>query len=160
MPLCEIRCWPYLFCGQYGYICPVCLMLRVLTVDSIFTKSIFTSVESVDSWQYFYKKCFYKRWECWQLTVFSQKVFYKCWQCWQLTVFSQKVFYKCWECWQYFLPKYSNILFRKLRVLTVDSFFYKSTQIYFYKLTVLRVDSFFQHFYPQQRHTPNYVRTH
>ena len=48
------------------------------------------NVESVDSWQYFYKKYFYKRWQCWQLTVFlstHKHIFSKSWECWQLTVF-------------------------------------------------------------------------
>ena len=50
------------------------------------------NVESVDSWRYFYKKYFYKRWQCWQLTVFFyKKYFYKRWQCWQLIVFFTKV---------------------------------------------------------------------
>ena len=33
-----------------------------------------SNVESVDSWQFFYKKYFYKRWQCWQLIVFFTKV--------------------------------------------------------------------------------------
>ena len=90
-------------------------MLRVLTVDSFFTRAP--------------KHIFSKSWQCWQLTVFLQEY---------PNTFFPKV--ESVDSWQYFLPKYSNILFRKLRVLTVsymlrvltvDSIFYESTQTYF-----------------------------
>jgi len=37
------------------------------------------------------------------------------------------------DSWQFFLYEYAKIFFRKLRVLTVDSIFYKRTQTYFLK---------------------------
>ena len=70
-------------------------MLRVLTVDSIFTKSIFTSVDSVDSWQFFFKV---------PTNIFFQKV-------------------EGVDSWQFFTRVPEHIFFKKLTVLTVDSFF-------------------------------------
>ena len=91
------------------------------------------NVESVDSWQYFYKKYFYKRWQCWQLTVFLQKYpnifFSKSWECWQLIVFfyksiqiySQKV--ESVDSWQFFLQKYPNIFSKSWECWQLTVFF-------------------------------------